>query len=1107
MSLNNREVSETSQRPGRETTARRDAPLPTPPDIEQRRRAAYPSGSFLVQAPAGSGKTTLLVERFLALLAHVSSPEEILAITFTRKAAKEMRSRVLKKLAHPQDDVSRGALEHNARKGWDLLANPQRLKIQTIDSFAYSLVQRLPYASRLGLDYQTLDSASIYYSDAASGLIQSVLSPQSLNQDVICFLADLVDNDFDKAVKLVADMLQRRDQWIGVVSSTVQAHVGDATPVWVQLLKTGREFLVQSQVEEFLEAMETLPGTLENMLDVCRRSAEVRKEKFGELTKASNARLLANLFLTSQGNVRKRVDKRHGFPAQSSLKDDWTSCKQAIETETRVQETLRRLQVLPDEIGSPLEQDRLVKTAVVLSLANNALTALFEARKVVDFTELAAGATRALRSDEAPTELIQALDYRISHILVDEFQDTSHAQRELFEALIQGWQVNDGNTFFAVGDPMQSIYRFRNADVGIYLDAREAGMGQRALTNIELTTNFRSAPELIEWNNRVYQSVFKPYTLGAVPFNTAESIQSFEGSIRFQVFRDDPESHAQARAVAERVKELREADPGQSIALLIRSRTKLPVFLAAMRELGVPWAGVDIEKLSDVAVVRDLHAICSALYDDHDKLAWLSLLKSPLCGLALPQIEKSAEVDTGSEMLSLSFEQAHDQLRVNRVRNAVDAARADRTRTFRSVLERLWFQLGGPDAYVDQDTVENAERYLDLLESESKGAPDPAAIWKRTEELYASQQSPDAHVEIMTIHKSKGLEFDHVILPDLDHGPSTDAKELLMFKRPEKGLLMATLKDSDDEHSLYAWLRKVDREEEESESMRVLYVATTRAVRSLSLYGSLKPGANDIELSAPPKSLLRHLANSVARQSIQFVDADEAENQTDGVSKQVRTRRLCADYAWTEPPAPMSNALNASVPVSELKGAQVDAIGVNEDIAVGNLVHRILYDMGRETGVWPATEHQIRIWTMQLRQEGLDSREARSALSLVLKQIQNVLDDPDGRWILSNDHEESGFERRYETIVGGQLATAILDRTFVDSEGCRWIIDYKSGERGTRSEILQRKYDTDYLNQLQRYTDIVGRVESRPIRAGIYFTSLPLFVEYPIVMPDRTARD
>ena len=146
-----------------------------------------------------------------------------------------------------------------------------------------------------------------------------------------------------------------------MVSSTVQAHVGDATPVWVQLLKTGREFLVQSQVEEFLEAMETLPGTLENMLDVCRRSAEVRKEKFGELTKASNARLLANLFLTSQGNVRKRVDKRHGFPAQSSLKDDWTSCKQAIETETRVQETLRRLQVLPDDCllyTSPSPRDR-----------------------------------------------------------------------------------------------------------------------------------------------------------------------------------------------------------------------------------------------------------------------------------------------------------------------------------------------------------------------------------------------------------------------------------------------------------------------------------------------------------------------------------------------------------------------------------------------------------------------------------------------------------------------------------------------------------------------------------------------------------------------------
>ena len=186
----------------------------TPPDVEARRLARSPAESLLVQAPAGSGKTTLLVERFLQLLAHVKQPEEILAITFTRKAANEMRRRVLTALGEGAGSIALAALKRNKNQRWELLENSQRLKIQTIDSFAYSLVQRLPCASRLGLDYQTLDMADSCYEEAIRRVLQGVVSPLTLNADVIKFLA-LFDNNYTDAFLLLKRMLETQGSMDG----------------------------------------------------------------------------------------------------------------------------------------------------------------------------------------------------------------------------------------------------------------------------------------------------------------------------------------------------------------------------------------------------------------------------------------------------------------------------------------------------------------------------------------------------------------------------------------------------------------------------------------------------------------------------------------------------------------------------------------------------------------------------------------------------------------------------------------------------------------------------------------------------------------------------
>jgi len=111
-------------------------------------------------------------------------------------------------------------------------------------------------------------------------------------------------------------------------------------------------------------------------------------------------------------------------------------------------------------------------------------------------------------SSDLPTDLALALDYRISHILVDEFQDTSLGQYRLLQTLMEAWHEGDGNSFFAVGDPMQSVYRFRDADVRLYQETFARGIGQVSLRGLHLTSNFRSRAGLVDWCNATFGALF-----------------------------------------------------------------------------------------------------------------------------------------------------------------------------------------------------------------------------------------------------------------------------------------------------------------------------------------------------------------------------------------------------------------------------------------------------------------------------------------------------------------------------------------------------------------------------------------------------------------------
>ena len=206
-------------------------------DQSEREQALRPDQSFIVQAPAGSGKTGLLIQRYLRLLSLADAPEEIIAITFTRKAAAEMQGRILAALegaaraARPASRhdaeilaLARAALRRAEQQGWQIMDNPARLRIQTIDSLAASLTRQMPLLARLGTQPETVEDAAGLYQQAAHNTLATLERGAAWPAAMASLIAHL-DNDLPRIRTLIVDMLAKRDQWLAYV---VAAHDREA---------------------------------------------------------------------------------------------------------------------------------------------------------------------------------------------------------------------------------------------------------------------------------------------------------------------------------------------------------------------------------------------------------------------------------------------------------------------------------------------------------------------------------------------------------------------------------------------------------------------------------------------------------------------------------------------------------------------------------------------------------------------------------------------------------------------------------------------------------------------------------------------------------------
>lgn len=886
-------------------------------DVQQRCRAVDPLSSFHLEAPAGSGKTSLLTARFLRLLGVVEHPRQILALTFTNKAAGEMRERVRTMLSraadgsgpsNPQDaemlDAAAAAMERHKRTR-DLLLGGDFLQIQTFHSFCFALVSQAP------LEAGVIPGATLFAETDQAVLLRETIDATLMEimeraagdpwrraaENRLLYL----NNSWPILAKELEEIMQRREA------------LGDLI-----------EVLSREKAEEsFLAGLRELAETELGALAAAFRSTSLAaswEDFIGDLeTKGAGAAALlpgvvpggrwedlaawadmAKVLLTNAGGPRKQAGPDKGFYPRFS-KTPWYEAIQEIPQ--AVAGRLHAVRELPSSDAANPNVDALWDLVLLIQAVAEAYERHCRKLRLLDFSDLEMAALR-LFDGMRPTDLQLLLDHQIRHVLVDEFQDTSRQQWLLLQRLCAGWMPGDGRTLFVVGDPKQSIYGFRKAEVSLFMEAA-AGLPLESsvllpLECLTLGTNFRSTPGLIEWCNRVFGKTVMSnpraefdevgFTAAAAPNSGgcggAEATMCACGGgdsdapelALFVRWPDAASGRAReaawiARSIAV---ELTEGNlrPDQTIGILLFARTHLPVYLTALQERQVAVQVAEGLKLTERPEVEYLWQLCRALVLPHDHLAWAVQLRSPWLSLDYEKIFAvfSKEAGPWVEKIRASTQENEE------VRIFWEHLREARQRLghepLADVLEAAWLSLGGARLTAERwggRGLACCRRFLDLV-AEAE-VFEPVRTVERVEELLKGAFEPvdpdaaSSRVHLMTVHRAKGLEFDSVYLPFLDWNPL--ARERIE-KPPyllERGMLasgrhlLAIRPDrrGGEIDPVYRMLQKLHLGRRWGEAKRLFYVAATRARSRLSMSAVLPLRRDGITPSFPSDTVLSWL--------------------------------------------------------------------------------------------------------------------------------------------------------------------------------------------------------------------------------------------------------
>lgn len=789
-------------------------------------------------AGAGSGKTYVLMKRFVQILrADLSvNPTNIVAITFTRKAADEIKGRVRQAVS---ECVEQAQMDLERLRWQEHLQKVESAPISTIHSLCSRILRDNPVETQLDPEFTILEDFEA--------------------QD---FFKETLQQYLRKNIRENA-ALRRLVQTYGVNS-----FVNQVTALGDKLSELVRE---DNLAEPYLKAKEELPALQQKLFAALREVIEAR-EALGAKTKGRQT-------LTEAAGLLDEMQKQLLAPEPDcSLLDASGVVKvsgKALAAELTNLKNLRQElnNVLLNAKGCDLVQDWLA----VLQEFYACLSARKQENNVLFNDDLDLLAIEHLQKNEA---LRQKYQERYKYIMVDEFQDTNERQRQLIY-LLCGNKLDGKNNLFIVGDVKQSIYRFRHADVSVFNKVKE-DIAQNAGKNLGMKTNFRSTQSIVESCNTAFCQLMDltkeeiclehhegDNTGGAKVCLLQVPYKSKDDDLGAKEDKWQKEAEAIAAYLQQELPKVEpQLRPGASKAILLRAMTHCEILRQTLQGYGINCVVVKGKGFYEQQEVLDILNLLAALHNRYASLELAGALRSNYFGLddaTLTQLFWQTENDkplwdvlqaVGSGELQLNLQPEQQALAMHAAERLNSLRQAAALMALPELFAQLWDELKPEFVLSQQENgpskLANVKKLRRLAQQYCQTKQASLAEWLQnvkdlrassSKEPAATVQADDA-LQIMTIHNSKGLEFDLVILPQLDKSVKGDTASIkyLPGKEGEQGLLGIKVPDKEmqlQNSGVYEQAKARDSELEEAESRRLLYVAMTRAQKQLLMAGTV----------------------------------------------------------------------------------------------------------------------------------------------------------------------------------------------------------------------------------------------------------------------------
>lgn len=831
-------------------------PRADPPDQAHRARIATDLETTLfVEAGAGSGKTTALVDRIAALIRSGVELERIAAITFTEKAAAELRQRVRERL----EDDFRDTASTRTRVALNQLDGAA---ISTLHAFAQRILFEHPIEAGLPPGVEVLDelASQVDFDDRWEGFLPDLL--RSPNAAAPLLAGDVLGI----SLPALRSMAQQFENNWDLLRSRLAT---DPPPITLEV--NGLADQLNEIADQRHQALDDTDKMVDRLEHVARRAVELRKT--ARDTGLSDVDRIVDLAeLLADPTPKLATDKGEPYAVLGN-KTKWPKDYDL----DGLKHDLWLASQLRDEIRSSLVQQVLAHLAS--HVGRFVLAAVDQRRSEgrLRFHDLLVLARDVLRSPEHGSEVRASLRDRYQRLLIDEFQDTDPIQVDLAtliaaepsDRLDEAWDaiaVTAGRLFF-VGDPKQSIYRFRRADIATYLGAQDHFGGSHG--NVALTTNFRSTAPVVQWVNDVFDQLIQPHpesqpayahlagvrapvsagpgvkVLGVAPHAGSQNAGALRAAEATDVAATIVEAMTMPWTVVapdvngDRVE--RNAQLGD-ITVLLPARTSLPALEQALDDANIAYRAETASLVYSTTEVRDLLMLARAIDDPTDELAAVAALRTPALACGDDDLYRyKVDLRGGWNHQRLTDALPSDDIVVAGMQWMAEmhkqrAWMSPAQLLDRVVLERQLLQLG-----VCQNRHREVWRRLRFVLDQSRAWTDATGgdlrqylNWVRLQgsdsarvaETVLPETDTDA-VRIMTIHASKGLEFPITIVSGLTTQIQSRPIDVRVVWPPHGGIGFKVGKANTTPE--YEQFTPLDEQLDRHERLRLLYVACTRA--------------------------------------------------------------------------------------------------------------------------------------------------------------------------------------------------------------------------------------------------------------------------------------